>query len=239
MVNGITTANLGKPDFALALKQHDIYCNTLRDLGLEVTILDAEPGYPDCCFVEDTAVVCEEVAVITPLGAPARQGEQLTIRPELEKYKPVVVIEPPALIEGGDVLMVEDTFYAGLSDRTNHAGVLALEAAVSPHGYKCREIACCPSLHFKTDVNYIGNNTILVSPCCGDMEQLAGFERIVVEDDEAYARNCLYINGTVIVPEGFPKTLEKVHATGVDTVVIDVSEFRKLDGGLTCLSLRF
>ncbi|MCJ2164285.1 MULTISPECIES: arginine deiminase family protein [unclassified Pseudodesulfovibrio] len=239
MVNGITSANLGKPDFALALKQHDIYCQTLADLGLDVTVLDAEPGYPDCCFVEDTAVVCAHVAVLTPLGAPSRQGEQKTIEPELAKHKPLVKIAPPALIEGGDVLQVEDTFYVGLSDRTNNEGALALAHAVAPHGYKTEIIACCPSLHFKTDVNFIGNNTLLLSPCCNEMEQLSGFKRIIVDDDEAYARNCLYINGTVIVPDGFPKTLEKVRATGIRTVVIDVSEFRKLDGGLTCLSLRF
>lgn len=239
MVDGITSQNLGKPDFELALKQHDVYVQTLRDLGLEVTVLDAEPGYPDCCFVEDTAIVCHEVAVLTPLGAPTRQGEQLTIEPELAKHKPVVKIEPPALIEGGDVLLVEKTFYVGLSDRTNELGAQALADAVSPHGYETVVIACCPSLHFKTDVNYIGDNTILLSPCCNEMEQLAGFNKVVVEDDEAYARNCLYVNGTVIVPDGFPKTLEKVRATGVKTVVIDVSEFRKLDGGLTCLSLRF
>ncbi|AMK12868.1 MAG: dimethylarginine dimethylaminohydrolase family protein [Pseudodesulfovibrio sp.] len=239
MVDGITTANLGKPDFDLALKQHDAYCRTLADLGLEVTVLDAEPGYPDCCFVEDTAVVCEHVAVLTPLGAPSRQGEQVTIEPELAKHKSVVKIVPPALIEGGDVLQVEKTFFIGLSDRTNHEGAAALGAAVEPYGYKWVEISCCPSLHFKTDVNYIGNNTILVSPCCDSLPELSLFKRVIVEDDEAYARNCLYINGTVIVPDGFPKTLAKVRATGVETVVLDVSEFRKLDGGLTCLSLRF
>ena len=239
MVNGITTANLGRPDFDLALKQHDIYCRTLADLGLAVTVLDAEPGYPDCCFVEDTAIVCPEVAVIAPLGAPSRQGEQLTIEPELARHKPVIRIDPPALIEGGDVLLVDKAFYVGLSARTNNAGAMALAAAVKPHGYDTVVTSCCPSLHFKTDVNFIGNNTLLVSPCCDAMDQLVGFDKVIVEDDEAYARNCLYINGTVIVPEGFPKTLAKVRATGVDTVVIDVSEFRKLDGGLTCLSLRF
>lgn len=239
MVNGITTANLGTPDLELALKQHDAYVQTLRDLGLDVTVMDTEPDYPDCCFVEDTAIVCEEVAVLTPLGAPSRQGEQVTMEPELAKHKPVVKIAPPNLIEGGDVLLVEKTFYVGLSDRTNNEGAMALADAVKPHGYDVSVIACCPSLHFKTDVNYIGNNTILLSPCCNDMEQLAHFNRIIVEDDEAYARNCLYINGTVIVPTGFPKTLEKVQATGVETVVIDMSEFQKLDGGLTCLSLRF
>lgn len=239
VVDGITSQNLGKPDYELALRQHGAYVQALRDLGLAVTVLDAEPGYPDCCFVEDTAVVCEEVAVLTPLGAPTRQGEQVTIEPELARHKPVVRITPPALIEGGDVLLVEKTFYVGLSDRTNDLGAQALADAVAPHGYETVVIACCPSLHFKTDVNYIGNNTILVSPCCHGMEQLAGFDRIIVEDDEAYARNCLYINGTVIVPGGFPKTLEAVRATGVETVVLDMSEFRKLDGGLTCLSLRF
>ncbi len=238
MVEGITSQNLGKPDYQLALKQHDAYVQILRDLGLDVTVLDTEPGYPDCCFVEDTAVVCKDVAPLTPLGAPTRQGEQLTIEPELAKHKPVVKIIPPAHIEGGDVLQVGDTFYVGLSDRTNNLGAQALAEAVSPHGYTVVTIACCPSLHFKTDVNFIGNNTILLSPCCNEMEQLADFTRIIVEDDEAYARNCLYINGTVIVPEGFPKTLADIRATGVKTVVIDVSEFRKLDGGLTCLSLR-
>jgi dimethylargininase len=239
MVDGITTANLGKPDFELALRQHAAYCQTLTDLGLAVTVLDAAPGFPDACFVEDTAVVCEHVAVLTPLGAPSRQGEQLTIEPELAKHKPVVRITPPALIEGGDVLQVDKTFYVGLSERTNRAGAQALADTVAPYGYETIIIACCPSLHFKTDVNFIGNNTILVSPCCDSLPELSGFQRVIVEDDEAYARNCLYINGTVIVPEGFPKTLAKVRATGVDTVVIDVSEFRKLDGGLTCLSLRF
>nr|WP_321255010.1 arginine deiminase family protein [uncultured Pseudodesulfovibrio sp.] len=239
MVNGITSASLGKPDFQLALKQHEAYCQVLIHLGLDVTVLDAEPGFPDCCFVEDTAVVCEEVAVVTPLGAPSRQGEQESIEPILARFKPVVRISSPAHIEGGDVLQVDDTFYIGLSDRTNHEGAVALGAAVEPFGYKWKEMACCPSLHFKTDVNFIGNNTILVSPCCEDMEELAHFDRIVVEDDEAYARNCLFINGTVIVPDGFPQTLAKVRGTGVETVVLDVSEYRKLDGGLTCLSLRF
>jgi dimethylargininase len=202
-------------------------------------VLEAEPGFPDCCFVEDTAVVCAEVAVLTPLGAPSRQGEQETLEPELAKYRPVTRITPPALIEGGDVLLVDKTFYVGLSDRTNAQGAAALADAVRPHGYETMTIACCPSLHFKTDVNYIGNHTILVSPCCDTLPELSGFKRLVVEDDEAYARNCLYVNGTVIVPEGFPKTLALVRATGVRTTVIDVSEFRKLDGGLTCLSLRF
>ncbi|QJB56509.1 arginine deiminase family protein [Pseudodesulfovibrio sp. zrk46] len=239
MVDGITTADLGKPDFALALKQHDAYCQTLSDLGLDVTILDAEPGYPDCCFVEDTAIVCEHIAVIAPLGAPSRQGEQETIEPVLAKFKPIDHVAAPALFEGGDVLQVEKTFYVGLSARTNQAGADALGAAVAPHGYDYKVMDCGPSLHFKTDVNYIGNNTLLVSPFFAEAADLDGFERIVVEDDEAYARNCLFINGTVIVPDGFPKTLAKVEALGQPVVVLDMSEFRKLDGGLTCLSLRF
>lgn len=239
MVNGLTTAGLGKPDFKLALAQHDAYCRTLAELGLDVTVLEAEPGYPDCCFVEDTAVVCKDVAVITPLGAPSRQGEQETIEPVLARFKPTVKIELPATLEGGDVLLVDDTFYVGLSARTNQAGADALAAFVGEYGFKVMAMPCGETLHFKTDVNYVGNNTLLVSPYFANADELAGFDRIVVEDEEAYARNCLYINGTVIVPKGFPNTLEKVRGLGRPIVELDMSEFRKLDGGLTCLSLRF
>lgn len=239
MVHGLTTAGLGWPDYRLALEQHDAYCRALADLGLDVTVLDPANGYPDGCFVEDTAVVCEQVAVITPLGAPSRQGEQETIEPVLAKFKPVVRIELPATLEGGDVLQVNDTFFVGLSNRTNRAGAEALGAATVDHGYKVVTMECCDTLHFKTDVNYVGNNTLLVSPFFEHAAELARFDRIVVEDDESYARNCLYINDTIIVPAGFPRTLEKVQALGNPVVVLDMSEFRKLDGGLTCLSLRF
>ncbi|NDV20386.1 amidinotransferase [Pseudodesulfovibrio sp. JC047] len=239
MVDGLTTVNRGKPDFYLALRQHDAYCQVLTHLGLDVTVLPAEPGYPDCCFVEDTAIVCDQVAAITPLSAPSRQGEQQSIEPVLAQFKPVARIPPSVRLEGGDVLQVENEVYVGLSDRTNHDGFTALKTVLEPHGYRLKAMACCPSLHFKTDVNYIGNQTLLVSPCCNELDALTHFNRIVVEDDEAYARNCLYVNGTVIVPEGFPETLAKVRGTGVETVVLNVSEFEKIDGGLTCLSLRF
>lgn len=239
MVEGITTAGLGAPDYTLALKQHDAYCQILADLGLSVTVLDPEPGFPDCCFVEDTAVVCAHVAVIAPLGAPSRQGEQETIEPVLARFKPIDRVRPPATFEGGDVLQVGNSFFIGLSERTNLAGAEALGAAVAAHGYAWKALECGPSLHFKTDVNYVGNNTLLVSPHFEKAPELAAFDRIVIEDDEAYARNCLHINGTTIVPAGFPKTLAKLEALGGQLVVVDVSEFRKLDGGLTCLSLRF
>lgn len=239
MVDGITTAGLGVPDYALALKQHHAYCQILTVLGLDVTVLDPEPGYPDCCFVEDTAIVCEHIAVMAPLGAPSRQGEQETIEPVLSTFSPIDRVTFPGTFEGGDILQIGNVFYIGLSDRTNMAGAEALGAAVAAHGYDWTVVDSGPSLHFKTDVNYIGKDTLLVSPFFANAPELADFKRIVVEDDEAYARNCLYVNGTVIVPEGFPQTLAKVKATGQPMVVIDVSEFRKLDGGLTCLSLRF
>jgi dimethylargininase len=239
MVDGITTAGLGIPDYQLALAQHKAYCMTLAALGLDVTVLDPEPGYPDCCFVEDTAVVCEHVAVLAPLGAPSRQGEEASIEPVLARHREVVRITPPALFEGGDVLQVGDTFFIGLSERTNLAGATALGEALARYGYSWHALEMGDTLHFKTDVNYIGDNTLLVSPFFDNTPELARFRRIVVDDDEAYARNCLYINGTVIVPAGFPRTLAALKALGRPTVELDVSEFRKLDGGLTCLSLRF
>lgn len=239
MVNGITTADLGTPDYQLALAQHEAYCLTLAVLGLDVTVLDAEPGYPDCCFVEDTAVVCDHVAVLAPLGAPSRQGEEASIEPALARFRPVVPVSPPALFEGGDVLQVDNTFFIGLSERTNMAGAEALGNALARHGYTWRAMEMGETLHFKTDVNFIGDNTLLVSPFFETAPELARFRRIVVDDDEAYARNCLLINGTVIVPAGFPRTLAQIKGLGRPTVELDMSEFRKLDGGLTCLSLRF
>lgn len=239
MVNGITTADLGTPDYQLALAQHKAYCLTLAALGLDVTVLDAEPGYPDCCFVEDTAVVCDHVAVLAPLGAPSRQGEEASIEPALARFRPVARVTPPALFEGGDVLQVDDTFFIGLSERTNMAGAEALGNVLTRHGYTWHAMEMGETLHFKTDVNFIGDNTLLVSPFFETAPELARFRRIVVGDDEAYARNCLFINGTVIVPAGFPRTLAQVKGLGRPTVELDMSEFRKLDGGLTCLSLRF
>jgi dimethylargininase len=239
MVNGITTADLGAPNYELALVQHAAYCRALSGLGLAVTVLEPEPGFPDCCFVEDTAVVCKEVAVIAPLGASTRQGEEATIEPVLAKHRPVRRVMAPALFEGGDVLQVGSTFYVGLSERTNEAGAKALGGVLAEHGYTWHAMNMGETLHFKTDVNFIGDNTLLVSPFFDDAPELAGYRRIVVDDDEAYARNCLYINGTVIVPAGFPRTLAAIESLGRPTVVVDVSEYRKLDGGLTCLSLRF
>lgn len=239
MVNGITSADLGTPDFELALQQHNAYCRTLADLGLDVTVLEPEPGYPDSCFVEDTAVVCDHVAVIASLGAPSRQGEQKTIAPVLARHRSLERIAPPATFEGGDVLQVGTTFYIGLSERTNRAGAEALGQAMAIYGYDWKVIEGDPSLHFKTDVSFVGNNTLLVSPFFESVPELADFKRIVVEDDEAYARNCLYINGTVIAPSGFPRTLAILEKRNVPLVTLDMSEFRKLDGGLTCLSLRF
>ncbi|MFH1912956.1 MAG: arginine deiminase family protein [Pseudomonadota bacterium] len=239
MINGITSAGLGIPDHQLALAQHKAYCMTLAALGLEVTVLNSEPGYPDCCFVEDTAVVCEHVAVLAPLGAASRQGEEASIEPVLARHRPVVRVTAPALFEGGDVLQVGDTFFIGLSERTNVAGATALGEALACHGYSWHVLEMGDTLHFKTDVTFIGDDTLLVSPFFDNAPELARFRRIVVEDDEAYARNCLFINGTVIVPAGFPRTLAEIKGLGRPTVELDMSEFRKLDGGLTCLSLRF
>ena len=121
MVDGITTAGLGRPDYDLALKQHVAYCQALADLGLDVTILDPEPGYPDCCFVEDTAVVCKQVAIIASLGASTRRGEQKTIEPILAQHKPIERVQAPGTFEGGDVLQVDDTFFIGLSEQIGRA----------------------------------------------------------------------------------------------------------------------
>lgn len=239
MIHGISTARLGLPDPGLALKQHDAYVRALEGGGLTVDVLDPEPGFPDGCFVEDVAVVCEGVAIVGSLGALVRRGEQETVAPALARFRPIVHVEPPATFEGGDVLRMGNLFFIGLSTRTNSAGARSLAAILRSHGHEVRIVDCDIGLHLKTDVNPVGEDVLLVSPYFDLLPEFADFRRIVVEDDEAHARNSLWVNGTIFTPTGFPRTREKLERLGMPVMTLDVSEFRKLDGGLTCLSLRF
>ncbi|XPV77395.1 MAG: dimethylarginine dimethylaminohydrolase family protein [Desulfovibrio sp.] len=238
-VNGITTANLGSPDYDLVLEQHRAYCEALKGLGLDVTTLSPEEEYPDATFVEDTAVVTPEFAVITNPGHAARQGEEKTIEPVLAQYRTLERIQGDGTLDGGDILMVEKHFYIGQSDRTNMEGAEQLGRIVEKYGYTYDIIPVGAGLHFKSSVNYIGKNTVLVTEDFAGHETMSKFTEIVVAPEEEYAANCLLINDSLIVPKGFEKTLGQISGLGLDIIELDVSEFRKMDGGLTCLSLRF
>ncbi|VFQ45275.1 dimethylarginine dimethylaminohydrolase family protein [Desulfoluna butyratoxydans] len=237
--NGITTQALGAPDYDTMLAQHAAYVQALKDLGIAVEELEAEEAYPDAHFVEDTAVVFPEAAVITNPGADARKGEEVTIEKALAAHRTLEKITAPGTVDGGDILMVDRHFFIGVSDRTNQEGASQLGDIVSRHGYTWTPVPVAAGLHFKSSVNYVGKNTLLVTDAFKDRSELKDYTLIVLDPEEEYAGNTLLINDTLIMPKGFPKTRAKLEALELPIVELDTSETRKMDGGLTCLSLRF
>jgi len=237
--NGITEANLGKPDYKLALKQHEAYCDALAKCGLQVIVMESDPEFPDSCFIEDTAVITKDFGVIARPGNKKRLGEEVEVRKVLEPLLPLYSITDPGTLDGGDVMQVGNNFYIGLSNRTNLTGSRQLKEILEKYNYQVFVIPVCKILHFKTGINHIGENNLLIQKgiCC--LNELSNFNKIVVPDDELYAANCLRVNDYVLVPKGFPKTKSNVEKLGYKIIELELSEFQKMDGGLSCLSLRF
>ena len=243
MIDGITSApELGKPDYELAVKQHDAYIEALKQCGVQVTELEALEEYPDACFVEDVAVLTRKCAIITNPGAPSRNGEKAYIAEVIRKFyseDQIAYIENPGTLEGGDVMMVGDHFYVGRSARTNAEGIRQFVEILERFGLSGSEVSLEKVLHLKTGVNYLENNTFLVSGEFIEKDEFKNSNLIIIPDEEAYAANCIWVNDKVIVPAGFPKVEKAVRDAGYEVIVTDTSEYRKLDGGLSCLSLRF
>ena len=243
MVDGITSApELGKPDYELAVKQHNAYIEALKQCGVQVTELEALEEYPDACFVEDVAVLNRKCAIITNPGAPSRNGEKDYIVEVIKRFyeeDKIAYIQSPGTLEGGDVMMVGDHFYVGRSARTNEEGIRQFIAILEKYGLTGSEVTLEKVLHLKTGVNYLENNTFLVSGEFIDKEEFKDSRKILIPDDEAYAANCIWVNDKVIVPAGFPKVAKAIKEAGYEVIITDTSEYRKLDGGLSCLSLRF
>lgn len=238
-LHGLTSADLGIPGYELLLEQHAAYVAALKSLGLNVIELEALPGYPDAYFVEDVAVVLPEVAVLTRPGAAERRGEVLHMVNVIGRYRSLVSIVTPGTLDGGDVLVVDKHIMVGLSDRTNAEGARQLELALSPFGYTTTPIPVGDGLHFKSSVNHVGGRTLLVTTAFADHPALTAYDRIVVADEDAYAANTLFINGTLIMPAGFAAVRNQLDVLNRPIITLDTSEMRKMDGGLTCLSLRF
>lgn len=243
LVNGITSApELGKPNYELALKQHDSYIAALKQCGVEVTILEASEKYPDSCFVEDTAVITRKCAIISNPGASSRNGEALLMLPTIKKFfsdDKIEFIKSPGTMEGGDVMMVGDHFYIGRSARTNTEGIRQFITILEKHGLTASEIPLEFVLHLKTGVNYIENNNMLVVGEFVTKSDFAKYNKILIPEDESYAANCIWVNNKVIVPIGYPTAEKRIRDAGYEVILVDTSEYRKLDGGLSCLSLRF
>jgi dimethylargininase len=236
---GITTSDLGAPNLEMMLAQHAHYVEILHSLGLKVTVLEALPGYPDAHFVEDVAVVTPDVAVITNPGAPARNGEIEFIEPTLAQFREIEHLHPPGTLDGGDVLMVGTHFFIWISDRTNQAGAAQLGRILEKFGNTWSAVPVGAGLHLKSSVNWIGSNTLLLTEDFADHPHFHGYTKLILAPEEEYAGNTLWINDVLITPHGFPQTRHHLETTGLEIIEIEVSECRKMDGGLTCLSLRF
>jgi dimethylargininase len=241
LVNGITSApELGKPDYGLAIKQHDAYIEALKSCGVGVTVLKADERFPDSCFVEDVAVCTRKFAVITNPGASSRKGEEIEIIEVIKKYyNDTEYIKKPGTLEGGDVMMVKDHFYTGLSKRTNREGAEQLIKVLGKYGMSGSIVEMLEMLHLKSGLAYLEDNVLLVTGEYINNLEFKKFNKIMIDEEETYSANCIRVNDYVLVPAGYPKTKEKIEAAGFKVIVVDTSEYRKVNGGLSCLSLRF
>ena len=254
---GLTTAGLGPPDYERALKQHEAYCAALERCGLTLIRLSADPNYPDSCFVEDTAIVIPEFAfqcarvptptrvVLTRPGAASRSGEVESIRAALKQFAPELAIEqiqPPGKLDGGDVCEAGEHYFIGLSERTNETGAEQLAQFVTAHGYTAGFVDIRGSealLHLKSGLAYLDNNRLVVTETLADRKEFADFDLVVVPHGAEYAANCIKINDYVLVAAGYEQFERKLRARRLKTLALDMSEFQKMDGGLSCLSLRW
>ena len=236
---GITTANLGKPNYELVLKQHDAYCEALIKCGLELIVIDPNPDFPDSCFVEDTAIVTKDFGIITRPGDKRRLGEIIDIRKVLEPLLKLHQIEEPGTLDGGDIMQADNKFYIGLSNRTNLSGSKQLKEILTRYNYEVFSIPVCNLLHFKTGVNYLGDNNLILHREFCSKDDFKSYHYVVVDSDEEYAANSLRINNYVLVPKGFSKTKKAIENLGYTIIEVELTEFQKMDGGLSCLSLRF
>jgi dimethylargininase len=236
---GLTTSTLGPPDQARLLAQHAAYVGALRALGLEVEVLPPLPGHPDAYFVEDPAVVVPELAVVTRPGAPSRRGEAAALAPALARHRRLATVEAPGTLDGGDVLVVGSQVLVGRSERTNEAGIATLGRLLAPHGYRTTPVPVGAGLHLKSSVNWVGGDALVVAAGFQGRAALEGFRLLELDPAEGYAANVLQVNGTLLLPAGFPRTLALLASLGQPILELDTSEVRKMDGGLTCLSIRF
>jgi len=239
--NGITSnPELGKPDYEKALIQHNDYIEALKKCRVKVCVLEAIEQYPDSCFVEDVAVCTKKFAMIAKPGAPSRKGEEKEIIEVIKKfYNDIEYIKKPGTLEGGDVMMVGDHFYVGLSKRTNREGAKQLIKALKKYGMSGSIIEMSEMLHLKSGLAYLEDNVLLVAGEFIDNVEFEKFNKIIIDEDEAYSANCIRVNDYVLVPAGYPKTKVKIEDAGLKAIVVDTSEYRKVSGGLSCLSLRF
>ena len=241
--HGLTSSIEGKPILEKALDQHGRYCDALRACGLLVEALEPASEYPDSTFVEDTAILAANMTIIARPGAPSRLNEIELIRKAIAAHRAdVAQITAPGSVDGGDICQADEHFFIGLSARTNEEGARQLSAIFREHGYSSSTVDIRGQgrlLHLKSGIAYLGNRRLVIAPELSASPEFQTFELIVVPSTELYAANCVHINDRVLIPAGYPQTTAAVKNHGFAPLILDVSEFRKMDGGLSCLSLRF
>lgn len=241
--DGLTSADLGVPDFALAVAQHSAYCHALETCGLEVFTLLPDREHPDSTFVEDTAVLTRRSAILCRPGAPSRRGEVDEVRDTVQRFFSVVhEIAAPGTLDGGDICEAGSHFFIGISHRTNEQGASQLARFLAADGYTSSTVdirGMESILHLKSGIAYLKENDLVVMEDLADRIEFAGYNLIGVTAGETYACNCVLVNDRVLVPAGFPHIASQLERRCYDIMPLEMSEFRKMDGGLSCLSLRF
>jgi len=240
---GLSTVSLGAPVFERVLEQHERYCEALVECGLALTRLEADERYPDSTFVEDTAVVTAHGAILMRPGAESRAGEVAAIKPALEEFFGAMPgIEAPGTVDGGDICEAGEHFFLGLSHRTNEEGARQLARHLRALGYTSSTVdvrAMTRILHLKSGIAYLGEDTLVVMEEMAERLEFAGFDLVRVSEEERYAANCVRVNERVLVAKGYPRLEAALRERGFEPLALEMSEFRKMDGGLSCLSLRF
>src|SRR5262245_40192836 len=226
-------------DARRARQQQQAYERCLTGLGVHVISLPEEAKMPDAVFVEDTAVVVDEVAVISRMGAAQRRPEVRNPAKVLSGFRPLKFMDTPSTLDGGDVMRIGRSLYVGLSRRTNRDGIAQLAEFLSPFAYRVKAVEIQGCLHLKTGCAYIGQNTILANRTWVDVSSIEGIKVIDVPPTEPWAANALLVNGTILVSSSFPETYELLKSRGHSVQSCDIAEMEKAEGGLTCLSIIF
>jgi dimethylargininase len=226
-------------DVTKAIAQHQAYQDCLAELGVRIISLSAEHALPDAVFVEDPAVVLDEVAVISNMGAPSRRSETTGLAMALSRYRPLKYLTEPATLDGGDVLRIGRSIFVGLSRRTSRDGIAQFRDLLSPYGYQVQAVEATGCLHLKSACSWVGHNIVLVNRSWIDAEPLSPFELLDVPEEEPAAANALLLNDVIVMPSSFPRTRALLEKRGLRVRTLDISELQKAEAGVTCCSLIF
>jgi dimethylargininase len=226
-------------DLALARAQHAQYEQALTSLAVQVHSLPAEPDFPDSVFVEDTALVLDEIAILTRPGADSRKAEVDSIAQALAPYRKLVHITAPGSIDGGDILQAGKTIYVGLSTRSNNSAIEQMQAALAPYGYTVRGVAVTGCLHLKSAVTQASPDTLLINPAWVEKSHFPGWKFIEVDPNEPSAANIVLVPGGAIFPAHFPATQKRLEQAGLRLTLVGATEVAKAEGAVTCCSLIF